>query len=43
MMDEDANPLVVMDGEKVVGLISHAHLVRLLVVEESDEPTPADG
>jgi CBS domain-containing protein len=37
MVDRGIEPLVVVDGDTVVGLVSHADVIRLLVVEESDD------
>lgn len=43
MLDKHANPLVVMEGDTVAGLVSHADIVRLLIIEESDDAVPADA
>lgn len=43
MVDRDANPLVVMEGDRVAGLLSHSDVIRLLIVEESDEGTAQGG
>jgi CBS domain-containing protein len=36
MVERDANPIAVVEGERLVGMISRADIVRLLVVEEDD-------
>ena len=36
MVDEGANPVPVVDGGRLVGMVSRMDLVRLLVVEEED-------
>jgi CBS domain-containing protein len=43
MVEEDADPLVVIDGDRLVGLLSHREIIRLLILEESSggESAPA--
>jgi CBS domain-containing protein len=42
MVDEGANPVPVLDGGAVVGIVSRRELVRLLLLEEeSSEPSSA--
>jgi CBS domain-containing protein len=43
MVDRGLEPLVVVDSEKVVGLVSHSDVIRLLIVEESDDSSTDTG
>jgi CBS domain-containing protein len=43
MVDRGVEPLVVVDAGQVVGLVSHADVIRLLIVEESDDDSASTG
>ncbi|GAC1443006.1 MAG: hypothetical protein NVSMB52_00850 [Chloroflexota bacterium] len=37
MVDEDADPLLVVEDGRLVGTVSHSDIIRLLILEESNE------
>lgn len=41
MVEQDADPLLVMDDGRLVGTVGHTEIIRLLVVEETDDIGPA--
>jgi CBS domain-containing protein len=43
MVDKRVEPLIVMDGDTVLGLLRHADVIRLLIVEESDDPSSEES
>lgn len=42
MVDRDADPLLVVDGDGLAGLVSHANIIRLLLAEETGSDEAAD-
>lgn len=40
MVERDADPLLVMEDGRLVGTLGHTEIIRLLVVEESDDGEP---
>jgi CBS domain-containing protein len=43
MVEHDVNPLPVMDGDRLVGILSHSDIIRLLLTEEEDGDADASS
>ena len=41
MVDEDANPVPVLENGRLVGMLTDADIIRLLIIEESDDDRSA--